>query len=117
MVRAHAQDASQAPLQPGPARKLAPLPGLAGAYAAEMGSRFQSRILRGAGVVRPAEELDRYLGQADKLLNAGKHAEAQALLGGWTTVVVELLGIADDSFGSIGDEFPAGLRRVLQDPP
>ena len=37
-------------------------------------------------------KLDRFLDRADKLLAAGRHAEAQALLRAFLTVVIELMG-------------------------
>ena len=51
-----------------------------------------------------------------KLLEAGKAAEAQALLRGWMTVIIELMENADDSFGSIGMSFDDGFTAYLKIP-
>jgi hypothetical protein len=63
-----------------------------------------------------ARTLDRYLDRANKLLEAGQYAEAQALLRAWMTVVIELLEMADDSFGCIGDSFHQGFAAYLKIP-
>ncbi len=54
--------------------------------------------------------------QAKKLLEAGKAAQAQALLRGWMTVIIELMEKADDSFGSIGMSFDEGFTAYLKIP-
>ena len=54
--------------------------------------------------------------QAEKLRKSGKAAEAQALLRGWMTVVIELMGHADDSCGSIGMSFGEGFAAYLKIP-
>jgi len=54
--------------------------------------------------------------EAKKLLGAGKAAQAQALLRGWMTVIIELMAKADDSFGSIGMSFDEGFKTYLKIP-
>jgi hypothetical protein len=63
-----------------------------------------------------ARTLDRYAEKAAKLLEAGKAAQAQALLRGWMTVVIELMEKADDSCGSIGMSFGDGFAAYLKIP-
>src|SRR3954454_1882418 len=63
-----------------------------------------------------ARTLDRYAEKAVKLLEAGKYAEAQALLRGWMTVIVELMEKADDSCGSIAMSFKDGFVAYLKIP-
>ena len=86
-------------------------------YAKEIGSPFRTRSFfsenASFGISR---KLDRYLGEAEKLQKSGKYAEAQALLRGLMTVVIELMGHADDSFGSIGMSFDDGFAAYLKLP-
>jgi hypothetical protein len=63
-----------------------------------------------------ARQLNRFVERATKLLKKGEHAEAQALLRGWLTVIIELIEMADDSFGCIGDTFGAGFEAYLDIP-
>lgn len=87
-------------------------------YAAKMRSQFKTTGFYGERASFGLERtLDRYLDQANKLLEAGHHAQALALLRGWMTVVIELLGMADDSFGCIGDSFQKGFATYLKIPP
>jgi hypothetical protein len=84
----------------------------------EIGSHFQSRSFYSERASsRLSSTLDGYVGQAEKLQKSGKYAEAQALLRGWMAVVVELMGHADDSFGSIGMSFDEGFAAYLKIPP
>ncbi len=87
-------------------------------FAKEIGSHFPARSLyserASSGLSRT---LDRYVVQAETLQKSGEHAEAQALLRGWMTAVVELMGHADDSFGSIGMSFDEGFVAYLKIPP
>jgi len=86
-------------------------------FAKEIGSHFQSKSFYSQrasfGLSRT---LDRYVAQAEKLQKSGKYAEAQALLRGWMTVIIELMGHADDSFGSIGMSFDDGFSAYLKLP-
>jgi hypothetical protein len=86
-------------------------------YANEIRSRFNTTGFYGEnasfGLVR---KLDRFLERANKLLTAGRYAEAQALLRAWLTVVIELMESADDSYGCIGDCFREGFKAYLKIP-
>jgi hypothetical protein len=65
---------------------------------------------------RIARTLDGYADQAKELLEAGKAAEALALLRGWMTVIIELMEKADDSCGSLGMSFGEGFAVYLKMP-
>jgi hypothetical protein len=65
------------------------------------------------GLVR---KLERFLERGDKLLKKRRYAEAQALLRAWITVVIELIEMADDSYGCIGDCFAAAFETYLNIP-
>jgi hypothetical protein len=54
--------------------------------------------------------------KAKKLLEGGEASRAQALLRGWMTAIIELMGKADDSFGSIGMSFEEGFTDYLKIP-
>jgi hypothetical protein len=85
--------------------------------AAEIRSRFKTTGFYGKNTsFGVARQLDRFLERADKLLAAGRSAEAQALLRAWLTVVIELLGRADDSYGCLGDSFRRAFTTYLQIP-
>ena len=61
-----------------------------------------------------ARTLDGYVEEAKKLLEAGKAAQAQAILRGWLTVIVELMEKVGDSFGSIWLSFDEGFAVYLK---
>ena len=61
-----------------------------------------------------AQTLDGYVEEAKKLLEAGKAAQAQAILRGWLTVIVELMEKVGDSFGSIWMSFDEGFAVYLK---
>ena len=86
-------------------------------YAEEIGSHFQTKSFfperASFGI---SKTLDRYVGKADKFSKTGKYSEAQALLRGWITAVIDLMGHADDSFGSIGMRFDDGFTAYLKIP-
>ncbi|HWT82538.1 MAG TPA: hypothetical protein VN648_27450, partial [Candidatus Methylomirabilis sp.] len=84
-------------------------------YAEKVGAHFQSKDFYSESMsFRISGTLDRYVDKAKKLLEAGKAAQAQALLRGWMTVIVELMAKADDSFGSIGMSFGEGFAVYLK---
>ena len=60
--------------------------------------------------------LEPFLVTAQQMVQAGRCAEAQALLRGWITGVLELIENADDSFGVIGQTFGDGFRTYLDVP-
>jgi len=86
-------------------------------YAEEIGSHFQTKSFfperASFGI---SKTLHRYVGKADKLSKSGNYSEAQALLRGWMTAVIDLMGHADDSFGSIGMSFDDGFAAYLKVP-
>jgi hypothetical protein len=83
-------------------------------FAAEVWSKFKTTGFYSENAsFGVARKLDRFLERADKLLKKGRYAEAQALLRAWITVVIELIEMADDSFGRIGDSFGAGFKTYL----
>jgi hypothetical protein len=84
-------------------------------YGETIGAHFQSKSFYSESMsFRIAGTLDRYVDKAKKLLEASKAAQAQALLRGWMTVIVELMAKADDSFGSIGMSFGEGFAVYLK---
>lgn len=86
-------------------------------YAAEIRSRFKPTGFYGENAsFGVARKLDRFLERADKFLAAERHAEALALLRAWLTVVIELMAMADDSYGCIGDSFHRGFATYLDIP-
>jgi hypothetical protein len=86
-------------------------------YYEKIGSHYQSRGFYSEGMsFRIAQTLNRYAEEAKTLPEAGKAAQAQALLRGWMTVIVELMERADDSGGSIGTSFKDGFTAYLQIP-
>jgi hypothetical protein len=85
-------------------------------YAEEIRSRFKTSGFYGENAsFGVARKLDRVVEHANKLLTK-KPAEAQATLRAWLTVVVELMEMADDSFGCIGDSFHEGFATYLKIP-
>lgn len=87
------------------------------AHADQIASEFRTRnFFTAEQSFRLAHRIDRFVSEAEKLLPARKHAEAQALLRALLTVVIDLLGIADDSYGSIGDSFQRGFTLYLDIP-
>jgi hypothetical protein len=85
-------------------------------YEEEIGAHYQSKGFYSESMsFKIARTLDRYADRAAKLLEAGKAAEAQALLRGWMVVIIELMK-ADDSSGSIGMSFGEGFTAYLKIP-
>jgi hypothetical protein len=86
-------------------------------YADKVRAHFRSKTLYSKnasfGISRT---LDGYVEKAKKLLEAGKAVQAQAILRGWMTVVIELIQKADDSFGTIGMSFDEGFTAYLKIP-
>jgi hypothetical protein len=85
-------------------------------HAARISSQFEKDFYgenASFGVVR---KLELFLDEADKLLVADQHVEAQALLRAWLTVAIELMARADDSFGCIGECFRRGFATYLNIP-
>lgn len=86
-------------------------------YAAEIRTQFKTTGVYGENAsFGVARKLDRFLERANKILAKKRYAEAQALLRAWLTVVIELMPMADDSFGCIGDSFYQGFAEYLRIP-
>jgi hypothetical protein len=86
-------------------------------FAAEVWSKFKTTGFYSENAsFGVARKLDRFVERADKLLKKGRYAEAQALLRAWLTVIIELIEMADDSCGCIGDSFGAGFKAYLEIP-
>jgi hypothetical protein len=86
-------------------------------YEEEIGAHYQSKGFYSESMsFKIAWTLNRYAERAAKLLEAGKAAEAQALLRGWMVVIIELMEKADDSCGSIGMSFGEGFTAYLKIP-
>jgi hypothetical protein len=86
-------------------------------HAQKVGAHFRSMTFYSKnasfGISR---SLDGYVEKAKKLLEMGKAGQAQALLRGWMTVIIELIPKADDSFGTIGMSFDEGFTAYLKIP-
>jgi len=61
-----------------------------------------------------ARKLDKFVERVASVLNQDKHA--QAMLRAFLTVVIELMEVADDSYGSLGDSFHGGFAHYLAIP-
>ena len=86
-------------------------------YAVELASRFHTRRwLTASQSSRIADRLDKFVEQADRERHDDQHAQAQAMLRAFLTVVIELMEIADDSYGSLGDSFHGGFAHYLAIP-
>lgn len=86
-------------------------------YYETIGSHYQSKGFYSEDMsFKIAQTLDRYAEKAGKLLEAGKAAQALALLRGWMVVIVELMEKADDSGGWIGMSFKDGFTAYLKIP-
>jgi len=60
-----------------------------------------------------ARKLDTFLEEVASVLQQDQYAQAQAMLRAFLTVVVELMEVADDSFGCLGDSFRDGFAKYL----
>ncbi len=86
-------------------------------FAEEIRSKFKiSGFYTESASSAVARKLDRFSERADKLLKMGRNAEAQALLRALMTVIIDLIEMADDSYGSIGDSFGVGFKLYLEIP-
>ena len=63
-----------------------------------------------------ARKLDAFLHDVASLLQHAQYAQAQAMLRAFLTVVIELMEVADDSFGCLGDSFRDGFAKYLAMP-
>jgi hypothetical protein len=60
-----------------------------------------------------ARKLDAFLDDVASLLQQAQYAQAQAMLRAFLTVVIELMEVADDSFGCLGASFRDGFAKYL----
>ena len=86
-------------------------------YAERLGKRFNWDRFYGANASHGlARKLDNETARAQKLLDKHAVPEALAMLRSLVTVAVELIAIADDSFGAIGDSFQEAFKLYLRLP-
>jgi hypothetical protein len=86
-------------------------------YAVQLASRFQTRRWFSASQSsRIADQLDAFVEVAVGERHDGQPAQAQAMLRAFLTVVIELMEVADDSYGSLGDSFHGGFAHYLAIP-
>jgi hypothetical protein len=63
-----------------------------------------------------ARKLDTFLDEVASVIQQDQYAQAQAMLRAFLTVVIELIEVADDSFGCLGDSFRDGFAKYLAIP-
>jgi hypothetical protein len=63
-----------------------------------------------------ARKLDAFLHDVASRLQQAQYAQVQAMLRAFLTVVIELMEVADDSFGCLGDSFRNGFATYLAMP-
>jgi hypothetical protein len=87
------------------------------AYADRLAAQFHTRSWfskhQSFGVAR---KLDTFVDGAARMITHGQYAPAQAMLRAFLTVVIELMEVADDSFGCLGDSFRDGFAKYLAMP-
>ena len=83
-------------------------------YAERLASQFHTRRWfsenQSFGLAR---KLDAFLDDVASLIQQAQYAQAQAMLRAFLTVVIELMEVADDSFGCLGDSFRDGFAKYL----
>jgi hypothetical protein len=86
-------------------------------YAERLASQFTTRRWfsenQSFGLAR---KLDAFLDDVASVIQQDKYAQAQAMLRAFLTVVIELMEVADDSFGCLGDSFRDGFAKYLAMP-
>ena len=86
-------------------------------YAARLASQFTTRRWfsenQSFGLAR---KLDTFLDEVASVIQQDQYAQAQAMLRAFLTVVIELMEVADDSFGCLGDSFRDGFAKYLAMP-
>jgi hypothetical protein len=60
-----------------------------------------------------ARKLDAFLEDVASVIPHAQYAQAHAMLRAFLTVVIELMEVADDSFGCLGDSFRDGFAKYL----
>ena len=83
-------------------------------YASRLASQFTTRRWfsenQSFGLAR---KLDTFLDEVASVIQQDQYAQAQAMLRAFLTVVIELMEVADDSFGYLGDSFRNGFAKYL----
>jgi hypothetical protein len=83
-------------------------------YAERLASQFHTRRWfsenQAFGLAR---KLDAFLDDVASLIPHAQYAQAHAMLRAFLTVVIELMAVADDSFGCLGDSFRDGFAKYL----
>jgi hypothetical protein len=83
-------------------------------YAERLASQFHTRRWfsenQSFGLAR---KLDAFLDDVASLIPHAQYAQAHAMLRAFLTVVIELMAVADDSFGCLGDSFRDGFAKYL----
>jgi hypothetical protein len=86
-------------------------------YAARLASQFATRRWFSANQsFGLARKLDTFLDEVASVIQQDQYAQAQAMLRAFLTVVIELMEVADDSFGCLGDSFRDGFAKYLAMP-
>jgi len=86
-------------------------------YAERLASQFHTRRWfsenQSFGLAR---KLDAFLDDVASLIPQAQYAQVHAMLRAFLTVVIELMAVADDSFGCLGDSFRDGFAKYLAMP-
>jgi hypothetical protein len=86
-------------------------------YAERLASQFHTRRWFSANQsFGLARKLDAFLDDVASLIPQAQYAQAHAMLRAFLTVVIELMAVADDSFGCLGDSFRDGFAKYLAMP-
>src|SRR5262245_4228586 len=86
-------------------------------YAARLASQFATRRWFSENQsVGLARKLDTFLDGVASAIQQDQYAQAHAMLRAFLTVVIELMEVADDSFGCLGDSFRNGFAKYLAMP-
>ena len=87
------------------------------AYAERLAAQFHTRSWfskhQSFGLAR---KLDTFVAGAATRITQGQYTQGQAMLRAFLTVVIELMEVADDSFGCLGDSFRNGFAQYLAIP-
>jgi hypothetical protein len=96
----------------GPSFRCLPTP-----YAERLAAQFHTRGWfskhQSFGIAR---KLDAFVAGVGSVNTPGQYAQAHARLRAFLTVVIELMEVADDSFGCLGDSFRNGFAQYLAIP-
>jgi len=83
-------------------------------YAERLASQFHTRRWfsenQSFGLAR---KLDAFLDDVTGVIQQAQYAQAHAMLRAFLTIVIELMAVADDSFGCLGDSFRDGFAKYL----